>query len=219
MSDLKIFLIYAIALILVMLLAEMAYRWLKLDTEWTRKIAHVGSGIVALTYPKFIDNHWVVLALTLSFTFILYFSKKMGWFQSIFSIERKSYGELFFVWTTWFLFLIFQATGNPIYYYIPFAIVVFADPAAALIGKSLPLRTYEIKGHQKSFGGSLSFFIVSLFIMVLFFPASDFSGNFFTLFVVIMALILTLVEAFSFKGLDNLSIPIVALFLLKILMQ
>jgi len=219
MSDLKIFLIYAIALILVMLLAEIAYRWLKLDTEWTRKIAHVGSGIVALTYPKYIDNHWLVLALTLSFTFILFFSKKMGWFQSIFSIQRKSYGELFFVWSTWFLFLIFQSTGNPIYYYIPFAIVVFADPAAALIGQSFPMRTYKIKGHQKSFGGSLTFFIVSLLVFLMFLPSSDFSGHNFNLFVVIMALILTLVEAISFKGIDNLSIPIMAIFLLKIFMQ
>ena len=76
MNSWNLFLLYSLVLIGVMLLAEISYRIFKLNTEATRKIAHVGSGITALTYPVFINNYWVVLGLTISFTFILFACKK-----------------------------------------------------------------------------------------------------------------------------------------------
>ena len=216
MNDIYLFLIYSVALLGVMLLAEAAYRFLHLPTEWTRKIAHVGAGIVALTYPKYIENHWIVLGLTSSFTLILFVSKKQGMFPSIFSIERKSSGELFFVWSTWLLFLLYKTTDNELYYYLPFAIVVFADPAAALVGQSFPIKHYTIKGHQKSIGGSFTFFIVTFLLTLFFVPAINFDSTIFWLFAIIFSILVTIVEAVSFKGVDNISIPLTAIILLKL---
>ena len=216
MNEIYLFLIYSVALVGVMLLAESAYRFMHLPTEWTRKIAHIGAGIIALTYPIYIDNHWIVLGLTLSFTFILFVSKKQGIFPSIFAVERKSFGELFFVWSTWLLFLLYKTTGNGLYFYLPFAIVVFADPAAALIGQSFPIKHYAIKGHQKSLGGSITFFIFSLFLTLFFVPATNFDNINFWIFAIIFAFIVTIVEAVSFKGVDNISIPLTAIVLLKL---
>jgi dolichol kinase len=203
--ELKTFLIYSVLLIAVMLVAEIAYRWLKLSSEWTRKIAHVGSGIVALTYPEFIQSHWIVLALTISFIVILYASKKMGLFQSIFSVERKSYGEILFVVSTWLLFLLFKYTGDSNYYMIPFALVVFADPAAALVGKNLPLKKYTIFGNSKSIGGSLAFFLTGISIVL---GTGLFAEHY--LFSIVFVVVLTFVEAVSFKGWDNFTIPFAA---------
>ena len=216
MNDLYLFLIYSAALIAVMLVAELSYRYLKISTERTRKTVHIGSGIVALTYPKFIENHFVVLALTLSFTLILYISKKKGLFQSIFAVKRKSYGELFFVWSSWLLFLIYSYTGNNIYFYLPFAIVVFADPAAALVGQVFPIKKYSFFGSQKSLGGSLAFFFVTMFLVFLFMPVSEYDNLYFYLYVIIFSIVITFVEAVSLSGIDNLSIPVVAVILLKI---
>ena len=203
--ELKIFLIYSVLLIAVMIITELAYRGFKLPTEWTRKIAHVGSGIIALTYPEFIQSHWVVLALTISFIVILYTSKKMGLFQSIFSVERKSYGEILFVVSTWLLFLLFKYTGDSNYYMIPFALVVFADPAAALVGKNLPLKKYTIFGNTKSIGGSLAFFLTGISIVL---GIGLFAGQY--LFSIVFVAVLTFVEAISFKGWDNFTIPFAA---------
>ena len=212
MNEIYIFLVYSLVLIGVMLVAELTFRFLHFTTEWTRKIAHIGAGIVALSYPHFIHNHLIVLALALSFTVILMISKKFNVFPSIFTVERKSYGELFFVWTTWLLFLLYQITHQVVYFYLPFAVVVFADPVAALIGQSLPL----VKLFKKSLGGSLAFFIVSLFLIILFMPADKFENISFWLFAVFYALILTVTELISHKGFDNFSIPLVAVILLKL---
>ncbi len=207
MNELIIFAIYSAFLIAVMLIAEFAYKFFKLNTEWTRKIAHVGSGIIALTYPLYHHTHWTVLGLTVSFTIILYTSKKLGLFQSIFSVERKSYGELFFVWSTWLLFMLYQFSGNVIYFYLPFSSVVFADPVAALVGKPFPIKKYTIFGNTKSYGGSFSFFIIS-FALSYFYLLKIGSTMNILVFSLVHALILTLVEAISSKGLDNLTIPI-----------
>lgn len=207
MNELIIFAIYSSLLIVVMLIAEFAYKVFKLNTEWTRKIAHIGSGIIALTYPTYLNSHWLVLGLTLSFTVILYTSKKMDLFQSIFSVGRKSYGELFFVWSTWLLFMLYQFTGDVNFYYLGFSSVVFADPAAALMGKPFPLKKYTIFGNTKSFGGSISFFIVSFILTYYFFNISTTEINIIA-FTLAHAIILTVVEAISSKGLDNLTIPI-----------
>jgi len=207
MNELIIFSIYSALLIGVMLIAEFAYKVFKINTEWTRKIAHVGSGIIALTYPMYHNTHWTVLGLTLSFTIILYTSKKMGLFQSIFSVERNSYGELFFVWSTWLLFMLYQFSGDVSYFYLAFSSVVFADPMAALIGKPFPVKKYTTFGNTKSFGGSFSFFIVS-FALSYFYLLEVGSSMNILLFSITHAFILTLVEAISSKGLDNLTIPI-----------
>jgi len=204
------FITYSGLLIGVMLIAEASYRWLHLPSEWTRKIAHIGSGIVALSYPDVLNNHWVVFALTVSFTIILYTSKKMGLFGSIFSVGRKSYGELFFVWSSWLLFWLFQYTGSVIYFYLPFSIVVFADPAAALVGKNFPIKRYLAIGNQKSFGGSLAFFIIALALSYYFFQQAGI--HYFIWLSFLHASALTVVEAISFKGSDNLTIPLISVF-------
>jgi dolichol kinase len=208
-ENITLFLIYSALLFGVMLIADYAYRFLKVKAETSRKIAHVGSGIIALTYPDFIDSHWVVFALSLSFTLVLYGSKKLKLFPSIFDVERRSYGELFFVWTTWFLFLIYQYTGEVIYYYLPFSIVVFADPLAALIGQSFPIKKYRIMGNSKSYGGSFAFFMVAFALSYYFFSKTAVPGDILMLSV-FHALLVTLVEAVSTKGTDNITIPFVS---------
>jgi len=216
MDEIYTFLIYSTALLIVMFIAEGAYRIFKLDTEWTRKIAHIGSGIVALAYPLYIDNHLIILAITISFTIILYSSKKLGLFPSIFSVGRKSYGDLVFVWSSWLLFLLYQNTGEIIYFYLPFSVVVFADPAAALIGKSFPFKTYTIFNNTKSFGGSSAFFIVTFILSYYFFNETSWVDNI-VLYSLLHATVLTVTEAISVKGWDNLTIPAVSVIFLYLL--
>jgi len=218
MINFKLFMIYSLLLIGVMLIAELAYKVLKLRTEWTRKIAHIGSGIVALSYPHYIHNHWIVLALTLSFTLILFTCKKMGLFPSIFSIGRKSYGELLFVWSSWLLFWLYLYTGEKLYFYLPFSIVVFADPAAALIGTRIPVKQYKAFGNTKSYDGSFAFFIIS-FALTFFFLSDVYTEQSkLLIYSFLHAALVTAVEAFSYKGWDNFSIPVVSVIFLFLIL-
>jgi dolichol kinase len=82
---------------------------------------------------------------------------------------------------------------------------VFADPAAALVGKNLPLKKYTIFGNSKSIGGSLAFFLTGIAIVL---GTGLFAEHY--LFSIVFVVVLTFVEAVSFKGWDNFTIPFVA---------
>jgi dolichol kinase len=216
MNEFYIFLIYSVALFLIMLISQFLYKFFRVNSEWTRKFAHLGSGIIALTYPFYIHNHWLVFALSLSFTIILFFSKKSGFFKSIFNVGRTSYGDLFFVWTTWLLFWLYQYEEKSIYYFLPFSIVVFSDTFAAIFGKYFPLKKLYFFGSQKSIGGSLIFFTITLVLSYYFFNDFLQIENVF-IYSLLHAMILTLTEALSVKGWDNITIPVISVIMIYIM--
>jgi dolichol kinase len=94
--------------------------------------------------------------------------------------------------------------------------VVFADTFAAIIGKYIPLKKVFFFGSQKSIGGSLAFFITTLLLSYYFFQASLHIENIF-LYSLLHAMILTLVEALSVKGWDNLTIPVTSVIMIYIM--
>jgi len=206
-QQLQQFVIYSILLLLVMFLAEAIYRYLKKSSEWPRKIAHIGSGIIALSYPIYITNHWIVFGIAVSFSIILFFSKKKGLFQSIFAVRQKSYGELFFVFASWLLFWLYQTTDEVLFFYLPFSIIVFADAIAALVGGKFPVKRFKCTMNEKSIGGSVAFFIIAFFLSYYYMTECWHHQNI-LMFSIIHSLILTVVEAFSSRGSDNLTIPV-----------
>jgi len=212
MVEMTLFFMYAAAFIWIILLAEFSYRKLKLNPEWTRKIVHIGTGIVALTAPYYGVSIKIVLALTILFTIIFYYSKKMKMFPAIFNIERVSYGELLFAWSTFFLFVIYKKTGNVLYFYLPFSTVVFADSAAALVGKVFPVKRFLIINPEKSYGGSAAFFIVAFLLSYKLLPTVN--EPYHLLYCLANALILTIIEAVSTKGWDNFFISIVSVLII-----
>lgn len=116
MNDFYIFLIYAVISFLVLFFAEFIYRKTYLSAEITRKIAHIGSGIVGLTFPLFVDTHWIVFGLTLIFSIVLLYSKHKWLFPSIFNVKRKSIGELLYLLDAWLFFLLYKNFENDIYF-------------------------------------------------------------------------------------------------------
>jgi len=201
MEEMLLFFIYATAFIWIMLLAEFSYRKLNFNTLITRNIVQILSGIVALSAPAHNMSISVALALTVLFSLIFYFSKKIHMFPAIFNIDRESYGELFFAWSSFLLFLLYKYTGNVLYFYLPLSTVVFADSTAALIGKYFPGKNFKYINKDKTYGGSLAFFIVTFLLSFYYFSVMNISHLF--LLSLINALILTLIEAVSVRGWDN----------------
>ncbi len=212
MAELTLFFIYAAAFIWIFLLAEFSYRKLKLDTECTRKIVHLGTGTIVLTAPYYGASIRIALGLTILFTIIFLIAKKLKMFPAIYNIERESIGELLFAWSSFFLFALYKYTGNVWYFYVPFSMVVYADAASALVGKFFPLRNFYYINEHKSYGGSCAFFVVSFALSYYFFSKMKISHILAYSFM--NAFILTLVEAFSKKGWDNLFISVVSVIIL-----
>src|SRR5438309_317623 len=74
--------------------AEVLYHFFKVRAEFTRKIVHVGTGLLSLLFPLMLSNHWYVLFLCASFGLILVLSLKFNLLKSINAIDRESVGSL-----------------------------------------------------------------------------------------------------------------------------
>lgn len=209
----------ASAFLLLFASGEFLYRVVKVKGEITRKWTHFGTGVLTLLFPVMLQSHWSVLILCSAFALILLASLKINFLPSINAIERVSYGSLCYPLAVYLVFLMYsysQMKGNytgGMYtgFYMPILILAISDPLAALVGKRYPWKPYRIGATHKTVMGSLSFFLSAVLICLMLISMSGVELNVWRwLFIVlVLALVSTLAEAISGKGLDNLTIPLV----------
>ncbi|MEZ5012660.1 MAG: hypothetical protein R2794_00050 [Chitinophagales bacterium] len=211
-------LLLATAFIVLFGIAEIMYHTFSVPAETTRKIVHVGTGLLTLLFPVYISDHWFVLALCSSFFILLWASQHKGWFPSIHAVDRETVGGLMFPIIVYGCFLLFKQFGEMHMYYIPILILTFSDTCAELAGKKWPLKKYHFGGSQKSIGGSLAFFISALIIAFLFLQSNAHVPLLnLILYSTSIAVCTTIAEGLSGKGYDNLTIPAVTAILLLVL--
>ncbi len=218
----------SIALELAMLASLMAgltlyQRRYPLAPEASRKLFHIGGGLTTLTFPWVFTNSWPIILLALitipSLLALKYIRTFKGNLDTVlYRIDRKSFGEIYFPFSVCLLFVI---VGNhPLLFIIPVLILTLADPMAAIIGNHYGRLHYlTIKG-QKSIEGSAAFFLVAFFcicVPLLLFTNTDRIED--MLIAALVALLVMLVEAISWNGLDNLLIPLSSYFLLMLVFQ
>ena len=187
--------------------SEWLYHVGKVKAEWTRKIAHIGTGLLTLLFPVVLASHWQVLFLCVSFLVILLVSLKFTWLPSINAIDRFSYGSILFPVIVYALFLVFQMAGKGlIVFYLPILILAICDPVAALVGKRFPFGKYQVLGGDKSVTGSLAFLVSALLVTaVTIFAFHDVTSR--MLLILLVPAIATVAEGLGVKGMDNFTIP------------
>jgi dolichol kinase len=202
--------------LLVFGLAEWAYLKLKIKVEFTRKFVHIASGMLCVSFPVFIQDKWLVLVLSTNFFILLLVSIKFNWLKAINKVERKTYGSFLFPVTIFVLYCFYDFSGELVYYYLPLLIFALSDPLGALVGKSYPLKSYILFGLSKSWGGSLVFFVSALIISLVYFGVfSDLTAYKIGIAFAI-ALLSAITEGISFKGIDNITVPVVVALILYV---
>jgi len=205
----------AIAYIILFASAELMYHKLQFKAEVTRKYVHVLTGILSMTFPVLIKNHWLVLFLCASFLVILLSTMNSSWLRSIHGVKRKTKGSILYPIIVYGCYLAYDHFGAMIFYYTPILVLAISDPLAALVGKSFPKGAYEIFGLQKTLSGSSAFFLSALLLCLGLFT---FLGEltFLPAFYIALstAFLCTIAEAISHHGYDNFSIPAAALLVL-----
>lgn len=94
-------------------------------------------------------------------------------------------------------------------------IMGYGDGLASIVGQSIQSYEYKIGNTKKTIAGSIAMLIISFILLAVFLYSSG--SNLWILKSVIVAIILTIVEAVSIKGTDNLTVPIIATILLSII--
>jgi dolichol kinase len=193
------------------ILGEVLYHVFKVQAEFTRKLIHIGTGMLTMLFPLYLSHPLSVVAICGSFLLLLSLSLRFRFLRSINAIDRKSHGSILYpvIVVMAYVFYHYKSVScgpdpSPcyVYFYLPVLIMALADPCAAIVGKALGWIPYTVFGETKSVAGSLAFFLVALGLSSFFLWDAPMG------FLLIIPLLSTLAEAVSTKGTDNFTIPI-----------
>jgi phytol kinase len=200
-----------LAYLLLFSFTELLYRFFHVQAEITRKIVHVVTGLITLSFPLLLSDQWFVLIICATFFLLLLISPYFALFPSIFAVDRETKGDLMYPIVVYVCFLLYQYREDINYYYLPILILAVSDPLALAVGKKWPLGRYYIGEKSKTLAGSAAFFLSALIISLLFLLQMD-SLSFAMALVISLTISLatTLAEALTFRGYDNFTIPVVA---------
>ena len=194
------------------------------DAELARKLVHLGMGTVCLSLPwLFGTNVWPVWALAAAAVAVLAAVRLVPALRSRFGevlggVDRTSWGELYFPVGVALVFSL--ARGRPEFFCVPVAILTYADAAGALVGRRFGRTRYEAVESTKSVEGSAAVLLVTWTcvtggLLLL----ADLPVLHCWLMGLGLGLFAMLVEAVSWRGLDNLLLPLAALAQLEVTAQ
>jgi phytol kinase len=188
-------------------------RW-SMHPEVPRKCAHVVMGLVSLPFPCLFDSALPVAVLACqSFAFLLLLrfaaqrNYELGYILHWSEQRRKSFGDLLFpisIFTIYYL-----ASAEPVLYCLSISFLTFSDPIACYVGMRY-CRVASIRERkQKTIEGSVAFFLTTFVLTIgglRGFTETDIITA--LLIALVTGAALSVVEAASFKGLDNFTVPL-----------
>ncbi|MBW6537164.1 MAG: phosphatidate cytidylyltransferase [Mariniphaga sp.] len=215
--------IFLVAISLLLVFNEMIYRRLGLKGEVTRKFAHFTATLSTITFPYLFEDHWYVLFMAVAFFILLFVSRHRSYLKSIHDIQRISIGSYLLPVSIYLMFLVSHQLENKFLFILPMLVLAICDPVAGILGINLQQYNNNIKlfGRQlqKTWLGSLSFFISCFVISIiaLYFNQEQINLRIFMIAFTV-AFVSTIVEMLSWKGSDNLLIPMSVLLVLVVLL-
>ena len=189
--------------------------------EMSRKLVHMGMGCVCLTFPWLFRTEWPVWLLAalavVALGAVRLVPQLRDQFGSVLGgVGRASWGELYFPVGVAIVFAL--ADGAPRFYCVPVAVLTFADTAGALVGQRWGRIRYAAVESTKSLEGSVAVWLVAWACvtggLALF---TDLPWSYRWLAGLELGLFAMLVEAVSWRGLDNLLLPLATLAQLKVM--
>jgi phytol kinase len=185
------------------------YTW---HPETSRKTVHVVMGLVCLTFPGLFSAAWPVWLLAgISMTALAAIRcvpalrTRLG--DVVGGVARRSWGDLLYAPAVALVFWL--SRGDPLLFGVPVLVLALADAAAALVGQRYGFAWYETDDGRKSVEGSLAFFVTTFFATHVPLLLGTTAGRAESLLIgVLMGLLLVLLEAIAWRGLDNLFIPL-----------
>ena len=181
--------------------------------EGARKAVHVGMGVICLTFPVLFKEVWPVWVLAGLAVVALGALRVVpvlmrGIGGVLHDVKRTSLGEMYFPVGVAAVFTL--ARGDVLTFGVPVALLTFADAAGALVGKRRGRHFYETLEGRKSIEGSLAV-VATAWVCVtvpLLLTGHDWRGS--VLIGAVIGLFGMILEAISWRGLDNVFLPLAA---------
>lgn len=177
-------------------------------SELVRKIVHIGTGNVILLAWWLQIPAWIAIVASLLFSGLTLLSYYLPVLPGINSVGRKSLGTFFYAVSIGILVAWFWPLHLPQFAVLGILIMTWGDGMAALVGQHWGRHRYMLWGMQKSWEGSLTMCIISYSVSSLILLSLQFNIWQISMISISVAILATVLEAFSKLGIDNLTVPI-----------
>lgn len=197
-------------------LAEGLRRWRGYGSDFTRKVIHVGVGMLSWFLIFLFDSPWPFVFACLSFVILNLLDWRYGFFASMSASSRANLGTVYFPIAAAVVSLLFW--DEPPLMVAALMPLTWGDGLAPVVGRTYGFNQYVVFGHTRSLQGSATFFVlggISTWLALWAMPGPpDITPLAAVLPSLVIILTTTLTEAISPWGLDNLTVTAVAIFIL-----
>lgn len=185
----------------------------KIGKEVSRKFIHIMLSNWWFIAMYFFENALWASIVPLSFVVINYISYKKNLISVMERESQDGLGTVYYAISLLILAIItFGITNKPEIGLCSVLIMGYGDGLAAVIGKRVKSYEYKIGNTKKTLVGSLTMFVITFIIIGIYLGTTGI--NLWAIKSIVTAIILTIIEAVSTKGTDNITIPISACTLL-----
>ena len=199
--------------VVIVICGEFLYLKCRWQHENARKFIHIGVCHWWIVTSLLVENLYYALLPTILFTFLNYASYR---WQLVKSIERKSgkqdLGTVYYALSLFILVLLsWEDSYRQNAALIAVLILGYGDGLAAVVGKNWGRYKFSVMGSNKSIAGCTTMFVISCIVSFIVLKIMNYDGGIYLS--IQLAMVATLLEAFTPKGFDNLTVPISIYFL------
>ena len=188
----------------------------KYGEEASRKYIHialVGWWPIAMA---FFNNTICALIVPISFVIINYLSYKKDLIKTMERSKKDGLGTVYYAISLVLMVIYtFEIVKRPEFGFCGMSIMCLGDGFASVIGKKVKSYEYKIGNTKKTLAGSLTMFIISFIILTTY--LINMGSPLWIVKSILTAILLTIVEALSIKGTDNITVPVIATLLISIM--
>lgn len=197
-------------------IAELLRRWRGYKSSFTRKVIHIGVGMMSWGLHFLFDNPWFFIGTAVAFMLINLLDWRFGFFASMASSDRSNLGTVYFPFAAAVVAFLFW--DQPPLMVAALMPLTWGDGMAPVIGQAYGRREYHVHNHRRTLEGSIGFFVacflftwLALWVMGGLPEISPMAAVFPALVITIAT---TIMEAVSIWGIDNLTVTAVAILIL-----
>jgi phytol kinase len=213
------FLIAFVYIFATLAVGEGLRRWRGYSSDFTRKVIHIGVGMLSWALPFLFDNPWPFVFACAAFIIINFLDWRYGFFAAMASGDRSNLGTVYFPFAAAVAALIFWDT--PPLMVAALMPLTWGDGMAPVFGRKYGRNhSYSVFGQRRSLQGSAAFFVMGGFFTWLALWVVNGEPALTPLEAIVPALVIAgvaaLVEAVSAWGLDNLTVTAAAVLIISI---
>jgi phytol kinase len=187
--------------------AEALRRFGRVPGATTRRVAHVGGGLLALLLPVLHDSPLPVWGLAIGFVVLMLATRLVGLLGSIHDVGRRTWGAETFPIGIAAAFAL--SGGEAPAYPAAIAALALGDAAADVLGSRIGRYRYRTFGDWRSAEGSLAMLVVTAVSASVAGVAAGAAPIDALAFGSSVAIVAGATESLSPRGTDNLTVPVV----------